>query len=113
MHWCRPAASPGSPTGGKVLRAHLTASLSKNQPKWGMDVTGLPGHVAGRLRGAYVRAVSGGRAARRAPEVILALVAPRAFLDPALGLARQVVLSWAKRVALDPPPRGMGRPGLG
>ena len=103
MHWCRPAASPGSPTGGKVLRAHLTASLSKNQPKWGMDVTGLPGHVAGRLRGAYVRAVSGGRAARRAPEVILALVAPRAFLDPALGLARQVVLSWAKRVALDLP----------
>ena len=34
--------------------------------------------------------------------MILALVAPHAFLDPALGLTRQVILSWAKRVALDP-----------
>ena len=84
-------------------RAHVTAPLSKNQSKWGVNVTGLPGHVDGRLRGAYVRAVSGGRAARRAPEVILALVAPRAFFDPALGLTRQVILSWAKRVALGPP----------
>ena len=51
---------------------------------------------------AYLRAVSGGNAARRAPEVVLALVAPRAFLDPALGFTRQVILSWAKRVAMDP-----------
>ena len=58
----------------------------------------------GRLRG---------KRRQKGPEVILALVAPRAFLDPALGLTRQVILSWAKRVALDPPPRGMGRPGLG
>ena len=56
-------------------RAHLTASLSRNHSKWGMDVIGLPGHVAGRLRGAYEKAVSGGTAARRAPEVILALAA--------------------------------------
>ena len=79
------------------------ASLSKNPSKWGKDFSRLPGHVAGRLKGAYVRDVSGGRAARRAPEVILALIAPKAFLDPALGLTRQVFLSWAKRVALDPP----------
>ena len=84
-------------------RIRLTASLSKNQSKWGMEVSGLPGHAAGRLRSAYVRAVSGGKAARRAPEVILAMVAPRAFLDPALDLTRQVILSWAKRVAVDPP----------
>ena len=51
---------------------------------------------------AYVRAASGGRSARRAPEVILALVAPRAFLDPALDLTRQTTLGWAKRVAVDP-----------
>ena len=60
-------------------------------------------YVAGRLRGAYVRAVSGGKAARRAQDVILALVAPRASLDPALRPARQVILSWAKRVALELP----------
>ena len=48
-------------------------------------------------------AVSGGKAARRAPEVILAMVSPRAFLDPALDLTRQVIPSWAKRVAVDPP----------
>ena len=84
-------------------RTRLTASLSKNQSKWGMEVSGLPGHAVGRLRSAYVRAVSGGNAARRAPEVILAMVAPRAFLDPALGFTRQVVLSWTKRVAMDPP----------
>ena len=95
-------------------RAHLTASLSKSQPKLGMDVTGFPGHVAGRFRGAYVRAVSGGRAARRAAEVILALVAPRAFFDLALGFTRQVILSWAKRVMLDPPSwSGSPRLGLG
>ena len=68
-----------------------------------MDVTGLPGHAAARLRAAFVRAASGGRAARRAPEVILALIAPRTFLDPALGLARHVITGWAKRLALDPP----------
>ena len=84
-------------------RIRLTASLSKNQSKWGMEVSGLPGHAAGRLRSAYVRAVSGGNPARRAPEVILAMVAPRAFLDPALDLTRQVILSWAKRVATGPP----------
>ena len=67
-----------------------------------MDITGLPGHAAGKLRSAFVRAVAGGDAARRAPEVILALVAPHAYLDPALGLTRQVILSWAKRLALDP-----------
>ena len=39
---------------------------------------------------------------REVPEVILAMVAPRA-LDPALDLTRQVILSWAKRVAMDPP----------
>ena len=66
-----------------------------------MDITGLPGHAAARLRSAYLRAVSGGNAARRAPEVILALVAQQGFLDPAPGLARQVTLSWAKRVAMD------------
>ena len=84
-------------------RARLTASLSKNQSKWGMEVSGLPGHAAGRLRSAYVRAVSGGKAARRAPEVILAMVAPRASLDPALDFTRQVILSWARRVAMDAP----------
>ena len=82
-------------------RARLTASLSGNHSKWGVDITGLPGHAAGRLRSAYLRAVSGGKAARRAPENTLALVAPRGFLDPALGLTRQVILSWAKRVAMD------------
>ena len=65
-----------------------------------MGVTGLLGHAAGRFRSAYLRAIFGGSAARRAPEVILALVAPRAFLDPALGPTR--ILSWAKRVAMDP-----------
>ena len=84
-------------------RSRLTASLSKNQSKWGMEVSGLPGHAAGRPRSAYVRAVSGGNAARRAPEVILAMVAPRAFLDPDLGFTRQAILRWAKRVAMDPP----------
>ena len=84
-------------------KARLTASLSRNQSKWGMDITGLPGHAAGRLRNAYLRAVSGGNAARRAPEVILALVAPQGFLDPARGLTRQVIPSWAKRVAMDHP----------
>ena len=82
-------------------RARLTASLSGNQSKWGVDITGLPGHAAGRLRSAYLRAVSGGKAARRAPEVTLALVAPWGFLDLALGFARQVIFSWAKRVAMD------------
>ena len=86
---------------GWKSQARLTASLSGNQSKWGVNVTGLPGHAAGRLRSAYLRAVSGGNAARRAPEVTLALVAPRGFLDPALSLTRQVVLSWAKRVAMD------------
>ena len=84
-------------------KARLTASLSRNQSKWGVEISGLPGHTAGRLRSAYVRAVSGGKAARRAPEVILAMVAPRAFLDPALDLTRQVAIGWAKRVAVDPP----------
>ena len=92
-------------------RACLTASFSRNQSKWGMDITGLPGHAAGRLRSAYLRAVSGGNAARRAPEVILALVAPQRFLDPALGLTHQVILSWAKRVAMDHS-RGVGCPSL-
>ena len=96
---------------GWKSRARLTASLSKNQSKWGMDITGLPGHAAGRLRSAYLRAVSGGNAARRAPEVILALVAPQRFLDPALGLTHQVILSWAKRVAMDHS-RGVGCPSL-
>ena len=82
-------------------KARLTASLSGNQFKRGMHITGLPGHAAGRPRSAYLRAVSGGNAARRAPEVILALVAPQGFLDPALGLTRQIILSWAKRVAMD------------
>ena len=82
-------------------RARLTASLSGNQSKWGVDVTGLPGHAAGRLRSAYLKAVSGGRAARRAPEVTLAVVAPGSFLDPALSHTHQVILSWAKRVAMD------------
>ena len=44
---------------------------------------------------------SGGKAAKRAPEVILALVAPQSFLDLALGFTRQVILSLAKRVAMD------------
>ena len=87
---------------GWRARTHLASSLSKNQSKWGMDISGLPGHAAARLRSAYVRAVSGGNAARRAPEVSLALVAPGAFLDPALGLTRQVILSWARRIAEDP-----------
>ena len=39
-------------------RARLTASLSGNQSKWGVDITGLPGHAAGRLRSAYLRGVS-------------------------------------------------------
>ena len=82
-------------------RTRLTASLSGNQRKWGVDIIGLPGHAAGRLRSAYLRVVSGGKAARRAPEVTLALVAPRGFLDLALGFTRQVILSWAKRVAMD------------
>ena len=81
--------------------ARLMASLSRNQSKWGMDIAGLPGHAAGRFRSAYLRAISGGSAARRAPEVILALVAPQAFLDLALRPTRQVILSWAKRVAMD------------
>ena len=82
-------------------RARLTASLSGNKSKWGVEITGLPGHAAGRLRSAYFRAVSGGKAARRAPEVTLALVAPGGFLDPALGHTRQVIFGWAKRVAMD------------
>ena len=82
-------------------RARLTASLSGNQSKWGVDITGLPGHAAGRLRSAYLRAVSGGKAAKKAPEVTLALVAPGGFLDPALSHTRQVILNWAKRVAMD------------
>ena len=82
-------------------RARLTASLSGNQSKWGVDITGLPGHAAGRLRSAFLRAVSGGKAARRAPEVTLALVAPGGFLDPALGLTRRVILSWAKCVSME------------
>ena len=86
---------------GRKGRARFTASLSRNQSKWGTDITGLPGHAAGRLRSAYLRAVSGGNAARRAPEVILAFVAPQGFLDLALGFTRQVILSWAKRVAMD------------
>ena len=49
----------------------------------------------------YLRADSGGKAASKAPEVTLALVAPQSFLDPALSLTRQVILSWAKRVAMD------------
>ena len=101
------------PHGWKSM-ARLTASLSRNQSRWGVDVTGLPGHAAGHLRSAHVRAISGGNAARRAPEVILALVARRAFLDPALGLTRQVILSWAKRVAMDPPCwSGSPKPGPG
>ena len=91
------------PPHGWKGRARLTASLSRNQSRWGMEITGMPGHAAGRLRSAYVRAIFGGKAARRAPEVILALVAPRAFLDPALDFTRQVILGWAKRVAVDPP----------
>ena len=82
-------------------RARFTASLSGNQSKWGVDVAGLPGHAAVRLRSAYLKAVSGGKAARRAPEVTLALVAPGGFLDPALSHTRQVILGWAKRVAMD------------
>ena len=84
-------------------RARLTAALFGNQSKWGADITGFPGHTAGRLRSAYLRAVSGGKAARRAPEVTLALVAPGGFLDLALGFTRQVIFSWAKRVAMDHP----------
>ena len=77
------------------------ASFSRNQSEWGMDITGLPGHTAGRLRSAYLRAVSGGSTARRAPEVILARVAPQGFFDLALVITRQVTLSWARRVAMD------------
>ena len=82
-------------------RARLTASLSGSQSKWGAEIIGLPGHAAGRLRSAYLRAVSGGNAARRAPEVTPALVAPGGFLDPAFNHTRQVILGWAKRVAMD------------
>ena len=67
----------------------------------GAEIIGLPGNAAGRLRSAYLRAVLGGNAARRAPEVTLALVAPGSFLDPALNHTRQVILGWAKRVAMD------------
>ena len=31
----------------------------------------------------------------------MAFVAPQGFLDLALGFTRQVILSWAKRVAMD------------
>ena len=82
-------------------KARLTPSLSGNQSKWGVDVTGLPGYAAGRLRSAYLRAVSRGKTARRAPEVTLALVTPEGFLDPALSHTRQVIPNWAKRVAMD------------
>ena len=82
-------------------RARFTVPLSGSQSKWGAEIIGLPGHAAGRLRSAYFRAVSGGNAARRAPEVTLALVAPGGFLDPALNHARQVIFGWAKRVAMD------------
>ena len=82
-------------------RARFTASLSGGQSKWGAEIIGLPGHAAGKLRSAYFRAVSGGNAVRRAPEVTLALAAPGGFLDPALNHTRQVILAWAKRVDID------------
>ena len=94
-------------------RAHLTASLSKNQSKWGMDVPGLPSHVAGRPRGAYVRAVSGGRAARRAPEVILAVVAPEGFPRPCPRTHAPGHPQLGQESGAGTPPRGVGRPGLG
>ena len=101
--WRRPAASPGYPTDGNTEPTSRPSSPRTNPNEEWTLLGSLPGHVAGRLRGAYVRAVSGGRAARRGTDVILALVALRACLDPALGFTRQVIVSWAKRMALDPP----------
>ena len=83
-------------------RATMALTLSKAQFSWGLDVTGLTGGTLRRLRRWLVFAVTGGVVARRAPEALLALAAPDAYLEPRLHLAFSVIRGWAKKCALDP-----------
>ena len=87
---------------GWGCRARLVASLVKGQTQWGLDITGMAPQRAGRLRHAMVQAVTGGQAARRAPEVVLAMAAPNAFIEPAPHQTWTVIMNWSKRLTLDP-----------
>ena len=83
-------------------RATMALGLSRSQFSWGMDVSGLTQGALRHLRRWMVYVVTGGSVARRAPEALLALAAPEAYLEPRPQLAYSVLRGWAKRCALDP-----------
>ena len=83
-------------------RGHMLVALVKAQFQWGLDVSGLSPTTLRTLQHWMVFAATGGHAARRAPEVTLALAAPSAWLQPDLHLTFTILRGWAKRLAENP-----------
>ena len=87
---------------GWGTRIIMARSLAEAQHAWGGDVTGYTGQALARLRHWMAHAVTGGATARRAPEVVLAAVAPQGMLDPEFSFLSRVILGWGARVSHDP-----------
>ena len=63
-------------------RATVTAGLCRAQHTWAENITGLSGNAIRTLRHWTVYALTKGSKARKAAEVIFAVISPTTFLDP-------------------------------
>eukprot|EP00972_Heterocapsa_arctica_P099837 14727402-Heterocapsa_arctica.AAC.1 len=87
---------------GWTGRLCLTTSLLKAAAQWGYDITGISAKATSVMRHWLMHAITGGSTARRAPEVVFALVSPTSWVDPELHLTNIVIGGGIKKAAQQP-----------